>query len=334
MWNTGRVACTSSLHDTPATCRESFRSTPMDSLVIWCITLPTISRDNWPASGRLVSSRPTHCLASSIRFGKGQKRISPRRDLCCVLCPYLHWLQMLGPSLILVMHAIPRIVGYAIEECPDTFLDGLNLLLGSFNLQDPSDLIDVHFGSGRPLHRDNGCTTFSNHDPNVISQFHFVLENLGRLHILGFFGKSRRASQPIASPEFGLTIVASRCQHVSAGMPLQIPNGHVVCIGNPCDRIIGSLGTDIPKQQGPIHSTGCKDGLKQGMPCQGSHFLVMSLERTELLHDPNIINLDELVTTRGEEPVSIVVPCNLGDCVFVSVQCAQCGSGTGVPEFD
>mmetsp|Transcript_27964 Transcript_27964/g.80810 ORF Transcript_27964/g.80810 Transcript_27964/m.80810 type:complete len:413 (-) Transcript_27964:108-1346(-) len=116
-------------------------------------------------------------------------------------------------------------------------------------------------------------------------------------------------------------------------MPLHIPDGHIVSVGDAGGRLFRSLGPNVPVQQRSVHATGGKYRFVKWMPRDAGHLLVMALERAQLPHGPYVVHLDELVSAGGEEPVAIVVPCHLGDGILVSVEGAQIGSAPWIPEL-
>eukprot|EP00978_Attheya_sp_CCMP212_P003203 scaffold6592_cov53-Attheya_sp.AAC.1 len=219
----------------------------------------------------------------------------------------------------------------AVEEGADAFLDRGDLSGGAFDLKDASFLVDVHFGARGTLHGYNGGTPSSNDNAHVHAQFHFRHQNL-RVFPSGRFQPSR-TPHPIAGPKFGLSIIGTRRQTMSRRMPHHIPNGHIMRKGYPCRRLFRiSLGSNIPIQQCPIHTSRGKDRFIQWMPSNGRDLLEMSLETAQFAHGPNVIYFDELVATGRQEPISIVVPGHLCDGIFVSVQSTEgLSTGAGVP---
>jgi hypothetical protein len=227
------------------------------------------------------------------------------------------------------------IVGHSIQQSTDSLLDGCNLLGRALDLQYPPNLVDVHLGTRAPLHGDDGSTAPPDDDAHVVAQLHLVMQDLrGFLVGLGIVLQAGRAARPVAAPELGLPIVGARGQYVSGGMPLHVPDGHIVGVGDAGRRLFRSLRPDVPVQEGSVHSTGGKYRLIQRMPSDAGHLLVMALERAQFPHGPNIVHLNELVSAGGQEPVAIVVPCHLGDGVLVSVEGAQVGSAPRIPKLD
>mmetsp|Transcript_19939 Transcript_19939/g.46841 ORF Transcript_19939/g.46841 Transcript_19939/m.46841 type:complete len:204 (-) Transcript_19939:469-1080(-) len=69
------------------------------------------------------------------------------------------------------------------------------------------------------------------------------------------------------------------------------------------------------------------------MPSEACHLLVMSPERTELSHGPDVVQFHELISARGQEPVAVVVPGDFRHCVLVAVQCAEARTSPRIPKL-
>mmetsp|Transcript_26851 Transcript_26851/g.73847 ORF Transcript_26851/g.73847 Transcript_26851/m.73847 type:complete len:528 (-) Transcript_26851:40-1623(-) len=226
----------------------------------------------------------------------------------------------------------PLVLCDPIQQCSYPFLNGIDLFFRSLYQENPADLIHVHLRSRCSLHADDGCSPPANHDTHVVAQFDLCRLQLLFLLVDGIL-QSRGAAQSVASPKFGLTVVRSACEHVSGRMPLQVPYCHIVRIRHSGRRFFAALGAQVPEEKGSIHGTGRQYALVQRMPRHACYFLVVPLETDEFLHGTNVVELDELITTRRYQPVAVVVPSHLGDGVLVAVQRRETGSRPRVPEF-
>jgi hypothetical protein len=59
------------------------------------------------------------------------------------------------------------------------------------------------------------------------------------------------------------------------------------------------------------------------MPRDAGDLLVMALQRAQFPHGAYVVQLDQLVTTRRQEPVAVVIPRHLGHGILVPVQRAE-----------
>mmetsp|Transcript_4146 Transcript_4146/g.10528 ORF Transcript_4146/g.10528 Transcript_4146/m.10528 type:complete len:261 (-) Transcript_4146:95-877(-) len=117
-------------------------------------------------------------------------------------------------------------------------------------------------------------------------------------------------------------------------MPLHVPDRHIVGIRNFCCGFFGSFWSYVPINQGSVHGTARKYRLVHRVPCDARNFFMMALQRAQLSHRPNVIEFDQLISTRCQQPVAVIIPRDLGDRIFMPVQCAQTGPRSRIPQLD
>lgn len=76
----------------------------------------------------------------------------------------------------------------------------------------------------------------------------------------------------------------------------------------------------IPEENGSIRSPTSEQCLVDWVPGNGSDFLLVTLESEQLLHHPDIVDLDQAVLGSCEQPIPILVPLDAVHSSFVDVK--------------
>jgi hypothetical protein len=123
------------------------------------------------------------------------------------------------------------IARHSFQQRPHPPLHRLDLTRRALDLKHAPYLVDVHLRLCLPLHRDDGSAASTDHDADVIAQFHLRVQYLPvpaveRVQPVVVEALPRAGS--IACPKFRLPVVAAGGEHVTGRVPLHVPDRHVV----------------------------------------------------------------------------------------------------------
>mmetsp|Transcript_3954 Transcript_3954/g.11492 ORF Transcript_3954/g.11492 Transcript_3954/m.11492 type:complete len:461 (-) Transcript_3954:215-1597(-) len=136
---------------------------------------------------------------------------------------------------------------------------------------------------------------------------------------------------PGPPPKFRRVVVTAAREDVPHWVPRQPANGGLMPVSHVCLR---HRVWNQPVKYRAVVPTADKEVLVNGVPADACDVPVLSLVRLELLHHPDVEDLQDLVPAPAENPVPVPVPLTAHHGALVPVQVGQTLARLRIPQFD